>query len=327
MFSFDLKFLKILMILFSFLVCSQFAMADSDEMIQKTFSVSPGGILTVDTDIGSIIVQSGASDQVAVEVLRKFRNGDDEDIAKVFDVSFDQQGNNIEIIGEKRKKWGFGWGGIKVQFTIKVPHNFNVDLRTAGGSISVGDLEGTVKSRTSGGSLTFGDIAGPVMGNTSGGSITLDKCQGNVDLRTSGGSIRIGDVIGDLDIHTSGGSIDIDRVQGKAIAKTSGGSIQADEVSGQIDASTSGGSVEAYIAGQPSGDCQLTTSGGTVTVYLDANASVDLDAKSSGGKVDSDFKVMVQGEMRKNVLRGEINGGGPEVYLRTSAGSVYIREK
>jgi hypothetical protein len=323
----NFKFLKILFSLLVLMFLTHLVLAESGEQIEKTFSVKAGGTLTIDTDVGAIEVEAGAPDQVTVEVLRKFSNGDDEDISKIFDVSFHQEGNNIEVIGERKKKWGFGWGGIRIQFMVKVPPKFNVDLRTSGGSISVGDLEGTVNSRTSGGSLSFGDIKGPIMGRTSGGSITLDKCEGNVDLNTSGGSIRIGEVNGDLDVHTSGGGIDIDQAKGKVEAKTSGGSIHVDEVSGQIDASTSGGSVECYIAGQPAGDCQLTTSGGSVTVYLDPNISADLDAKSSGGRVNSDLKVSVQGEMRRNVLRGEINGGGPELYLRTSAGSVNIREK
>jgi hypothetical protein len=36
--------------------------------------------------------------------------------------------------------------------------------------------------------------------------------------------------------------------------------------------------------------------------------------------------VTVQGSISKNRLRGKLNGGGPSVVLKTSGGSIEIRE-
>ena len=55
-----------------------------------------------------------------------------------------------------------GANGVNARFVISVPHRFNVDLETRGGSINVDDLEGNVTANTSGGSLLFGRIAGDV---------------------------------------------------------------------------------------------------------------------------------------------------------------------
>ena len=94
-----------------------------------------------------------------------------------------------------------------------------------------------------------------------------------------------------------------------------------------LDAHTAGGSVTAYITKQPKSDCRLKTSGGTITIYLPETVALSIDAKTSGGKVECDFDVKVRGSQEKNRLRGEINGGGPELYLRTSGSNIYIREK
>lgn len=146
----------------------------------------------------------------------------------------------------------------------------------------------------------------------------------NVDLDTGGGSIDLADLNGKVDLHTSGGSIKLGRIKGDVDAKTSGGSIRVEEVAGNIDAHTSGGSIRAMISKQPTADCKLSTSGGSVTAYLLPSIKVDLSASTSGGRVRSDFDV--DGSVSKRSIKGEINGGGPDLVLRTSGGSVSIKE-
>jgi DUF4097 and DUF4098 domain-containing protein YvlB len=107
-------------------------------------------------------------------------------------------------------------------------------------------------------------------------------------------------------------------------AKTSGGNIRVKELMGPITANTSGGSVSAYISRQPESNCDLRTSGGKIEIYLVDDIAINVDAKTSGGKVVTDFPVTVQGELKKSVLVGKINGGGPELLLRTSGGNIKL---
>ncbi len=286
---------------------------------ERAFDVADGGLLKVDTDLGSIEVQASGSGQVDVVVETSGAHADE------LKVEFSQSGDEVRVRGDYRRSGAMSWGrSPRVKFRITVPERYNVDLRTSGGSISVSDLEGEVRTKTSGGSLSFGDIRGPVWGRTSGGSISLQSSVGDAEVETSGGSIRIGDVDGEVTAHTSGGSISIDRARGRVDADTSGGTIRVDEVMGTINASTSGGSVTAYISEQPEGDCRLTTSGGSVTVYLSDGIGVDLDAR--GGRVASDFPVS-GGSKTKTSLTGTIGGGGPELYLRSSGGGVQVERR
>ena len=300
-------------ILFFLVLSLTYGYAGDD--IKKSFNVSPGGNLILESDIGSIEVRSHGRNTVDVEVIFEPRHGGHrrvDEFLEDFDVDFRHDGKDVTVIAEyKRGRWNF-WDSIgrylRVRFYVTVPRKYNVDLKTAGGSISVDDLEGEVYSHTSGGSLEFGNIKGPVKGKTSGGSVDLRSCEGKAEVRTSGGSITIGKVSGDVYAHTSGGSINVE------------------EVMGTIDATTSGGSVMANITRQPEHDCRLTTSGGGITVYLAQDIRVDLDAQTSGGRVRTDFPVTIRGVISKRSLRAKINGGGPELYLRTSGGSISIRE-
>jgi len=289
--------------------------ADVEDTLTRSFEVTEGGKLVLDTDIGSIEVKSGSKDTVKVKVFRKVRAASQKKVREVlddFDIEFKQDGKNLFIDADyKKSRRGFLWFGrkrLRVKFVITVPQKYSVDLRTSGGSISVSDLEGEVLSRTSGGSLSFGMIKGEIFGKTSGGSIRMEGCSGDVDVNTSGGSITIGEVAGNID------------------ASTSGGSIRVKEVEGTIQARTSGGTITAHISSQPKGDCSLKTSGGSVHVYLVRDVKLDLDAKTSGGRVRSEFPVEVQGVIKRTKLYGKINGGGPELFIRTSGGSISIQK-
>ncbi|MFO7891789.1 MAG: DUF4097 family beta strand repeat-containing protein [bacterium] len=284
--------------------------------IHKTFKVQKEGLLTIEADIGSIEINTTKDDEVDIVVDFDKRRGSSSrlrNIMKNIDVNFHHSGRDVRVDLEYDRGLGNFWNSVgrylRVKFMVTVPEEYNVDIHTSGGSISVDDLEGEVTSRTSGGSLYFGEIAGQVYGKTSGGSITLHGCKEEVKVETSGGSIDIGEVSGNVVAHTSGGSIKVE------------------EVMGAIDARTSGGSVTAYISKQPRGNCSLKTSGGTVTAYLARDVKVTVDAHTSGGRVHTDFPVMVRGTLNKRSLNAEINGGGPELYLRTSGGSIYIKER
>ncbi|MBD3378577.1 DUF4097 family beta strand repeat protein [candidate division KSB1 bacterium] len=303
-----------------------------NEPIEKSFDVSPGGTLVINSDIGSIDVDTGVSDKVEVLIEREIDASNErvkERVLEEMSLDFDHSGANVTITLDMPNNRG--WFGdrnrVKIAYKVTVPQRYNVDLSTAGGSIKVANLDGSVDARSSGGSLSFGQIEGPVTGKTSGGNIKLQGCDGNAVINTSGGSIDIGEVNGAVEAKTSGGGINIRSAKASVLAKTSGGPIKVEQVDGEIDASTSGGAIKATITRQPQGDCRLSTSGGGIHITLASDVGVDLDARTSGGRVRTDFPITVQGELKPNELSGPINGGGPQLYLRTTGGGITVSKQ
>jgi len=300
--------------------------------IQKTFPVRPGGRLVMDVDLGSIEVRTTGDSQIVVDVFRRVERASDsraDDILREHEVNFEQQGNNLTILAKNfRNDYFRRWhrNGLQVRYVISVPPEFNVDLKTSGGGIRVGDLRGEVRVKTSGGGLEFGKIEGPITGYTSGGGISLAGCNGKVEVRTSGGGIDIGSGAGELSAETSGGGIRIENFVGNVFVRTSGGSIRADRIAGAIDASTSGGPIVAALRAQPQKDCRLHTSGGGITVELEETLSLNIAAEASGGSVSTELPVTVHGELRKESLRGTLNGGGQALVLQASGGSIHLRK-
>jgi DUF4097 and DUF4098 domain-containing protein YvlB len=283
----------------------------------------------MEVEPGSIEVKTAGTSQIVVDVLRKVERASDsraEEILAKHEVNFEQQGNDLIIRAKFPSEWFRVWrrSGLQVRYVVSIPTEFNVDLKTSGGGIRVDDLRGEVRVKTSGGGLQFGKIEGPIIGNTSGGGISLAGCNGKVDVRTSGGGINIGSGSGELSAETSGGGITIEDFAGDAVVRTSGGGIKINRIEGSIDASTSGGPIVAALSGQPKKDCRLHTSGGGITVELDETLALNINAEASGGGVTTELPLTVQGELRKGLLRGTLNGGGQALILQTSGGSIRL---
>ena len=300
--------------------------AEVEDVINHSFPVEPGGQLTLDVDRGSLDVKTSTSGGCEIQVTRKAK---DQKTLDNHDITFAKDGNKLSVKAENKVKSSAWWGeSLQVAYHITVPEKFNVDLRTAGGSVKVAGLNGTVKTHTSGGSMKFEKIEGPLNASTSGGSVSVAGCNGAVDVKTSGGSLKLADIVGDVAAQTSGGSISCTQLDGKSVVSTSGGSVNVSGIKGQISAKTSGGSIQASLVGQPSGDCSFKTSGGSVSVELVEDITAEIDAETSAGRVTTDFAVNPpQDPKHKSELRGKINGGGPLITLRTSAGSVRLKQK
>jgi len=265
--------------------------------VSKSFSVMPGGKLDLAVDRGSVRVGTSDDPAVKVRVRREVTNASDaaaDRILKEHKVLMKQSGNTISVSTSApqnllRGSLWRGHPGLNVRYEITVPHKFDVQLRTEGGSIRVTDLDGKLDAATEGGSLHFAGIQGPVTGKTEGGNVSAEACHGLVDLKTEGGSISVKDFHGPA-----------------------------------LQAKTEGGSVTADFAVAPQSDCHLSTEGGNVTARLPADAGVMLEAHTEGGSTSSDLPVTVQGKVHHDTLRGPVNGGGPKLVLKTEGGNIRV---
>ncbi|HEY1848858.1 MAG TPA: DUF4097 family beta strand repeat-containing protein [Opitutaceae bacterium] len=289
------------------------ASAKIDRVVERTFTVQPGVALDVTTSGGDIKVESSSDPVVRViakEHIRASSEAEADDLLKKLDLTIEQSGNEVVAKAEYKNDMGFHWGGtpVQVDFEIRVPASASAELKTSGGDIDVGDIQGTLRAHTSGGSLHLGDIGGAIDASTSGGNISLGQGREKTKLSTSGGNISV------------------DRVVGPADLRTSGGDIKVDAVDNTLDAETSGGEVKATFEGLLKGDCSLSTSGGEVKVNVGKNAAFDLNAHTSGGEVDASGLMITisHGGARKSSLEGSVNGGGPVLKLRSSGGDIRV---
>jgi DUF4097 and DUF4098 domain-containing protein YvlB len=212
----------------------------------------------------------------------------------------------------------------------------NVSLQTGGGNIKVASAKGEIKAESGGGSVVvLSGLQGAVL-ETGGGSIRVDKCSGRVKATTGGGSVDLGEIGGAAEIETGAGSIRLVSAKGRVQAQTGGGTIQLDGAT-SVQAETSAGGIIVKLlssAGAAShNNSTLETSAGDITVYLASDLAISIRAEiesANGHTIRSDFSdIRVSSEggpWEKTVTaEGQLNGGGPELKVRTNSGNVSFR--
>ena len=142
------------------------ASALSEENINQQLDGAPGGRIIVDVDFGTIDVSAGADDKVVVEAHRKIDSNNEaqeKEYLAAAPVTVSKDGNTVTIRARRQQKdRNLNWSGrcnMDARYTVRVPRNFNSELRTGGGTIIGSELTGTMSADTSGGKLKFTHLA------------------------------------------------------------------------------------------------------------------------------------------------------------------------
>ncbi len=295
-----------------------YSWAAHGQEIERSFTVAEGDRVVVDVERADLTISAWERDEVGISISSGER----------YDFDFDQENGVVTIKGEYDRP-NFLFGGFSSRrsatVTMNVPYRQHLDLRTSGGDIELDRIEGEFMARTSGGDIAAGEIDGSANARTSGGDIVIGSISGSAEIATSGGDIELGSVMGEVESRTSGGDISLGQAGGNVTAGTSGGDIAIGSAAGSTNARTSGGDIALTISGAVAAGGELRTSGGDLTVHLPEDAQIEIDANAMGGGVTSEFDGGdARGSAGRSSLELSLNGGGGELVLRTTGGSVRV---
>jgi hypothetical protein len=147
----------------------------------------------------------------------------------------------------------------------------------------------------------------------------------SLDVVDANGAIQAGGTLGNAHLKTNNGGITVREVSGNLDLESSNGAIGVTRSAGSLKAVTTNGAIDAELLHLAAGDLHLETSNGGIAVRLPKDAKLSVDAETSNGGIHSDFTVQ-GGQPGKHSLKGEINGGGARLFIRTSNGGVHIRQ-
>ena len=228
----------------------------------------------------------------------------------------------------------------------------DLSLETMGGDIVIGDVDGSAYISTQGGDIKIGSLNGSTKEvKTMGGDIDIHTVNEVRKITTYGGDIDVGNAKQNLEVITFGGSIDLKNCDAGVKASTYGGNIIVRKANGSVDVSSGGGNINlekisgAVRARTGAGDIfvefnevmnedsDLRTSAGDVELTIPASSEVKIFAEvnSYWGEGANTIKSDFEGRVSKN--RGdfnatyEINGGGNEINIRASNGTISIKKK
>jgi len=128
-----------------------------------------------------------------------------------------------------------------------------------------------------------------------------------------------------LDVDTTNGAIEVNGVSGMLKVETTNGHIRLDRCAGNVNASTTNGRVTAELLSvDRTRSNRLTTTNGKIVLTVPSSLAAEIDASTTNGSIDSEIAVTTH-SVGRHSLRGTINGGGAELRLRTTNGSIEIR--
>ncbi len=148
---------------------------------------------------------------------------------------------------------------------------------------------------------------------------------GSFKLSTvNAGDIKVDNISGEFEVSNLNGRIFLNKVSGSAVANTTNGDI-----------------VATFNQVTPGTPMVFSTLNGKIDVSLPASFKANIKAKSDQGDVYSDFEIGFLKEEPKMVrtsekgysrieasswVTGTLNGGGPEVMMKTFHGNIFIRK-
>jgi DUF4097 and DUF4098 domain-containing protein YvlB len=128
-----------------------------------------------------------------------------------------------------------------------------------------------------------------------------------------------------LDIDDTNGAIEVSDVQGSHKISTTNGHITLARCAGDVDAETTNGGIKAeLLTVTPGKSVRLETTNGGITLAAPPSLAAQIDAANTNGSINTELPV-TSTHTGRHALRGTINGGGPELRLRTTNGSIDIR--
>ncbi|GAB5519755.1 MAG: DUF4097 family beta strand repeat-containing protein [Rhodothermales bacterium] len=273
---------------------------DYTDTVKEVFNVDRGGTLYVDMDHGNMEVDVVRGSEVRIEVERRvegrYSRSEAEEVLRHHELDLDKRGDDVVIESRFDNDEGF-WGRrrernrLRIRVRVSVPDRYNVQFTTGAGNVDIIDVNG--------------DIEG----------------------RTGAGNITIADTVGELEVNTGAGNINVSDIDGEADVQTGAGNVSLEGSLGQVEARTGAGNIDAHLSGGLGGDSSFTSGAGNVTVYVDRSVGAYVDAVASMGSASTNFDLRVEGKWMKKSFEGEINGGGPELYMRAGVGNVTLRSR
>jgi hypothetical protein len=237
-------------------------------------------VVSITNNYGPITVKPSGSRQVLVEAVSH---------SDAVSLVNEQHGNRIELRSASTRS-----GTNQVDYTVLVPVDAFVSLRSSDGTLRAQGLRGDVILEAAAASVEVTDIS-----------------DAHLHVRTLTGPITLTDIRNThLDIHSISGDVKMRNVTGPSVEVNSG--------SGQISYDGDPGRMGEYL---------LTSHSGDLNISIPANAWVNIKARSVQGQSDPDFPVansFASGGTRNLLLKpGMVTGSRFE--LRSFRGKIHLK--
>jgi DUF4097 and DUF4098 domain-containing protein YvlB len=289
--------------------------ANADEYT-KSYSLTGRASVHVDSDNGEIRVIT--SDGTKVDFDVKYDKAAWEAAGEKGPlIDSRQSGNSVELTAYVRAQTTDDWNPssyverrLSIDIEVRVPRNADLRLETHNGLVDVSSVNGNVTIKTHNGGVHVARLSGTLDIDSHNGGITLDAVKGSMKVGTHNGRI-------------AGNGLD-----GKCAAVSHNGAIDIKGRFDSLDASSSNGAVDARAepGSKMSSNWSIETTNARIDLAIPTDLKATVNADTNHGQVTFDLPVTLQGAASRTQVRGSLNGGGPDLLLRTTNGAIHVHK-
>jgi len=286
------------------------------ENFSRTVRIGRTGALDLQNVAGDISVTGGGGDDVRIEAVKRVRHPNEAE-AKVLlseiAIEVADRGGRVEVRTEypRRRNWSGG-----VDFTVSVPRDASVALRSVSGTVKVTNINGELRAETVSGDIIMMTAKKLRVAKTVSGDVEISESEAD--------ELSLGTVSGDVIVNRLKGSgFDAQSVSGDlrlTDVEIDHASIRS--VSGDIDYSGRLARNGRYQFQSHSGDIRVTPA--------DAKGFA-IEASTFSGDVRSDYALTLQTSPansftpgRNRSVRGSFGDAGATLTLQSFSGDIVI---
>lgn len=291
------------------------------EQISKTLRLGKNGTFDLQNVSGDVVVTGGGGNDVRIEATKRVRHPNESEgkaLLQSIEVRIEERNGNVEVrTNYPRRNWSGG-----VDYTVTVPRDANVILRSISGDVRVATLNGELRVES---------ISGDVV------ATSVRRIR---QAKTTSGDLEIVDSDGDeVSGSTTSGEITVRGVKARTVDLNSiSGDLQMSDVeSDRLFARSVTGDVEFSGRLSKNGRYELQSHSGDVLVSPLGSQGFTLEASTFNGDLRSDYPLTMQGGSqvtngfgpRRNprAVRGSFGEGGALLTLQSFSGSITISKR
>jgi DUF4097 and DUF4098 domain-containing protein YvlB len=255
---------------------------------------------------------------------------------------------------------------VSMDLDVSIPKNSLLTVRSEKGDVTVSDMGKPVAINGTNGDIEVRDTAGDVDIDTRKGDIKVLDTKGNVKISGRGGEVNVSTATGGLTLdgefygpiradkvakgvrfisqrtdltltqltghlEAGSGNLEIADAPGNLALRTNSYDVTIENAGGKVKVDNRNGNVEVRFSAAPKEDVEIANSSAGITLSLPESSSFDILADCHSGDIDSEFS---SDSLRKTStqsgdshLEGKYGSGrGPKITLKTSYGSISLRE-
>lgn len=277
----------------------------TNQILEKSFTVSGTARLELNNIRGSVEIRPGADGVIMVKAEKLVNTGD----AGQTEIKMTQkEDGTVKVDTRFPEDWLdvlFGSKPCKVNYVVTAPRVCALQINGVSSTILAEGIEGDASFKTVSGEMTMRSLKGSLSFDTVSGRLQLSDLAGRLRLNTVSGGIKGTQLTGALNLNTVSGDVGFER--------SSLPSVSANTVSGKVELETDLGE----------GPYRFNSVSGNLALKLPANARCTTELQSmSGGLTISLPASSITWKNGRQVA--DIQGGGVKVYLNSVSGNMEI---